>query len=110
MMAKMVKLLARNSLSKSEVAKRLDLHHVTVANYIHALQRERVVYISEWVWGNNNRWVPKYEFNHMDEPDAKEPAGRTPKERRQVYADYRARKKHQRVLQLIAGPTKGAVR
>ena len=86
--------------SKSTLREATGLHHVTIARYVAALHRQRVIRIEEYRRGGNRAWVPFYVVNADGLPDEIKPDAKPDTE---IDRHYRARQKMRQTLRRMAG-------
>ena len=86
--------------SKSMLRAATGLHHVTIARYVAALHRQRVIRIEEYRRGGNRAWVPFYVVNADGLPDEVKPAA---KPRIEIDRQQRARRQMRETLHRMAG-------
>lgn len=86
--------------SKAMLREVTGLHHVTIARYVSALHRQRVIRIEEYRRGGNRAWVPFYVINAEGLPDEIKPAA---KPRAEIDLQQRARRQMRETLHLMAG-------
>ena len=107
LMARLVRALMDNAMSKSEIADSTGLHHVTVARYVHALHREGVICIIDWRRPSHGDPAPVYEVNYAGLKDVERPAKIGRANRPAIDRNYRERKKQRELLHRMAGRIDG---
>lgn len=107
LLARMVRALMDDALTKSELTERLGIHHVTTARYIHALHREGVICIIDWRRPSHGDPAPVYEVNFAGLKDVEKPARIGDANRPAIHRAYYQRKKQRALLHMMAGPIQG---
>ena len=87
-------------MSKSHVVEVTGLHHVTIARYVAALHKKRVIRIEEYRRGGNRNWVPFYVVDSDNLPDAIKPDAKL---RVDIDRQNRARRKMRDIMHRMAG-------
>lgn len=86
--------------SRDQLRAVTGLHHVTIARYVSALHRQRVIRIEDHKRGGNRRWVEFFVSNEEGLPDSPKPPTLS---RREIDRQNTARRHERIVHHRIAG-------